>query len=95
MLDHWGLHQTIRQTFRLSVSVPRDHGYGLIHIRNTCKGPNESGATCGVIVGCPHRACQRYYKMLCLAYGAGPILFAEFLEKDSIEYFPRDRALNR
>jgi len=32
--------------------------------------------------------------MLCLAYGAGPILFAEFLEKDSIEYFPGYRVRN-
>jgi putative metallopeptidase DUF4344 len=29
---------------------------------------------------------QRFYNMLCLAYGADPVLFAEFVEKDSIEY---------
>ena len=37
---------------------------------------------------------QRFYNMLCLAYGADPVLFAEFVEKDSIEYLPQSRALN-
>jgi len=37
---------------------------------------------------------QRFYNMLCLAYGADPVLFAEFVEKDSIEYLPQGRALN-
>jgi len=30
---------------------------------------------------------QRFYNMLCLAYGADPVLFAEFVEKDTVEYF--------
>src|SRR5215471_19528814 len=37
---------------------------------------------------------QRFYNLLCLAYGADPVLFAEFVEKDSIEYLPQGRALN-
>jgi Putative metallopeptidase len=37
---------------------------------------------------------QRFYNMLCLAYGADPVLFAEFVEKDSIGYLPKDRARN-
>ena len=37
---------------------------------------------------------QRFYNMLCLAYGADPVLFAEFVEKDSIEYLPNGRARN-
>src|SRR5215471_3515090 len=37
---------------------------------------------------------QRFYNMLCLAYGADPILFAEFVAKDSPDYLPKSRALN-
>ena len=37
---------------------------------------------------------QRFYNMLCLAYGADPVLLAEFVEKDSIEYLPKGRARN-
>src|SRR5262245_49651163 len=37
---------------------------------------------------------QRFYNMLCLAYGADPVLFAEFVKKDSIEYLPKGRARN-
>jgi len=37
---------------------------------------------------------QRFYNMLCLAYGADPVLFAEFVEKDTIEYLPKGRAHN-
>jgi putative metallopeptidase DUF4344 len=37
---------------------------------------------------------QRFYNMLCLAYGADPILFAEFVEKDTVEYLPKGRAHN-
>jgi len=37
---------------------------------------------------------QRFYNLLCLAYGADPVLFAEFVEKDAIEYLPQGRALN-
>jgi len=37
---------------------------------------------------------QRFYNMLCLAYGADPILFAEFVEKDSEDYLPKARARN-
>jgi hypothetical protein len=37
---------------------------------------------------------QRFYNMLCLAYGADPILFAEFVEKDSADYLPKARARN-
>jgi hypothetical protein len=37
---------------------------------------------------------QRFYNMLCLAYGADPVLFAEFVEKDSKEYLPKGRARN-
>ena len=37
---------------------------------------------------------QRFYNMICLAYGADPILFAEFVEKDSKDYLPQDRARN-
>jgi Putative metallopeptidase len=32
--------------------------------------------------------------MLCLAYGADPVLFGEFVAKDSIEYLPKGRARN-
>jgi hypothetical protein len=37
---------------------------------------------------------QRFYNMLCLAYGADPVLFAEFVEKESVEYLPKGRARN-
>ena len=37
---------------------------------------------------------QRFYNMLCLAYGADPVLFAEFVEKDTVEYLPKGRARN-
>src|SRR5215468_8675174 len=37
---------------------------------------------------------QRFYNMLCLAYGADPVLFAEFVEKDTAEYLPKGRARN-
>ena len=37
---------------------------------------------------------QRFYNMLCLAYGADPILFAEFVAKDSPDYLPKARARN-
>jgi Putative metallopeptidase len=37
---------------------------------------------------------QRFYNMLCLAYGANPVLFAEFVEKDTVEYLPKGRARN-
>jgi Putative metallopeptidase len=37
---------------------------------------------------------QRFYNMLCLAYGADPVLFAEFVEKDTLEYLPKGRARN-
>ena len=37
---------------------------------------------------------QRFYNMLCLAYGADPILFAEFVAKDSADYLPKARARN-
>jgi hypothetical protein len=37
---------------------------------------------------------QRFYNMLCLAYGADPVLFAEFVEKDAVEYLPKGRARN-
>src|SRR5262245_46062419 len=37
---------------------------------------------------------QRFYNMLCLAYGADPELFAEFVEKDTVEYLPKGRARN-
>jgi hypothetical protein len=37
---------------------------------------------------------QRFYNMLCLAYGADPVLFAEFVEKDTVEYLPKARARN-
>src|SRR5262245_6416348 len=37
---------------------------------------------------------QRFYNMLCLAYGADPILFAEFVEKDTVEHLPKGRARN-
>jgi hypothetical protein len=37
---------------------------------------------------------QRFYNMLCLAYGANPVLFAEFVEKDSADYLPKGRARN-
>jgi len=37
---------------------------------------------------------QRFYNMICLAYGADPILFAEFAEKDTKDYLPKDRARN-
>jgi hypothetical protein len=37
---------------------------------------------------------QRFYNMLCLAYGADPVLFAEFVEKETVEYLPKGRARN-
>jgi hypothetical protein len=37
---------------------------------------------------------QRFYNMLCLAYGADPVLFAEFVEKATVEYLPKGRARN-
>jgi hypothetical protein len=37
---------------------------------------------------------QRFYNMLCLAYGADPVLFAEFVEKDTVEYLPKGCARN-
>jgi len=37
---------------------------------------------------------QRFYNMLCLAYGADPVLFAEIVEKDTVEYLPKGRARN-
>jgi hypothetical protein len=37
---------------------------------------------------------QRFYNMLCLAYGADPVLFAEFVEKNTAEYLPKGRARN-
>jgi hypothetical protein len=37
---------------------------------------------------------QRFYNMLCLAYGADPVLFAEFVEKDTVDYLPKGRARN-
>jgi hypothetical protein len=37
---------------------------------------------------------QRFYNMICLAYGADPTLFAEFVEKNSKDYLPQDRARN-
>jgi len=67
MLDHWGLHQTIRQTFRLSVSVPRDHGYGLIHIRNTCKRPKWRDLRRQM--SRPHVPAFQQYALPCLTVG--------------------------
>jgi Putative metallopeptidase len=37
---------------------------------------------------------QRFYNMLCLAYGADPVLFAEFVAKETVEYLPKGRARN-
>jgi Putative metallopeptidase len=37
---------------------------------------------------------QRFYNMLCLAYGADPILFADFVTGDTKDYLPKGRAHN-
>jgi hypothetical protein len=37
---------------------------------------------------------QRFYNMLCLAYGADPVLFAEFVARDSADHLPKARARN-
>jgi hypothetical protein len=37
---------------------------------------------------------QRFYNLLCLAYGADPILFADFVKGDSKDYLPKGRAHN-
>jgi Putative metallopeptidase len=37
---------------------------------------------------------QRFYNMLCLAYGADPVLFADFVKGDTKDYIPKSRARN-
>jgi hypothetical protein len=35
---------------------------------------------------------QRFYNLLCLAYGADPVLFADFVAQDAKDYLPKARA---
>jgi hypothetical protein len=74
----------------------KDQGKGLITgAAYTYKKYVQSSSVVAALVAFSdvHAApAQRFYNMLCLAYGADPVLFAEFVEKDSIEYLPKGRA---
>jgi hypothetical protein len=57
------------------------------------QGPNVS-APLAAFSDIHDAPAQRFYNMLCLAYGADPVLFAEFVERDTVEYLPKGRARN-